>query len=56
MGHPIDLTLAEYEGFSAACVEIYGDGWGGWGPEALYARIDATRMFTFHMEPDEDLN
>lgn len=42
------------EGFREACVEIYGDEWFDWGSDALYARIEPARMFTFHLEADED--
>lgn len=48
-GIPADLP----EEFKAVCVEIYGDGWNDWGDEALYARIEADRMFTFHLDPTE---
>jgi hypothetical protein len=37
-------------GFHEVCVEIYGDEWLNWGDEALYARIEPARMFTFHMD------
>ncbi|MFV1989200.1 MAG: pyridoxamine 5'-phosphate oxidase family protein [Acidimicrobiales bacterium] len=39
-------------GFSdleACCIEIYGDDWKNWAGSAPYARIDATKMFTFQV-------
>lgn len=48
---PIDHQAPEYAGFAAYCVSIYGEAWNDWGyDDAAYARIDAERMFTFHME------
>jgi hypothetical protein len=54
---PIDVAAAEHEGFRRALLDIYvpryGESWEAFldsGP--VYARIDAARMFTFHM-PDE---
>jgi hypothetical protein len=57
--HEIDLADPAHEGFRDLCVEIYGEGWNDWGvgtPEAgaTYARIDAARIFTFHLDPDEE--
>lgn len=55
--HPVDLALPEHAGFRDYCIEFYGDAWNDWGvdsaePGAVYARIDATRMFTFHMDAE----
>ena len=47
-GVPADLP----EEFREVCVDIYGDAWFDWGDGALYARIEPSRMFTFHLEPD----
>ena len=58
LAHEIDLSLPEHAGFRATCVEIYGEEWNDWGvdtpePGAAYARIDATRIFTFHLDPEQ---
>jgi len=52
---PIDVRAADQAGFRATLLEIYvpryGPDWEKFldsGP--VYARIDADRMFTFHME------
>ncbi len=45
--HRVDLAAPEHTGFRDYLVEIYGPGWSDWGAGAPYARIDATRMFTF---------
>jgi hypothetical protein len=31
-------------------VGIYGQGWKDWGTDAVYWRLEADRMFTFHMD------
>lgn len=36
-------------GFAEYCVEVYGERWRDWAGEAPYARIDAEKMFTFHL-------
>jgi Pyridoxamine 5'-phosphate oxidase len=53
---PIDIAALEHADFRRTVLEIYvpiyGDGWEQEFLEAespLYARIDAERMFTFHM-------
>ena len=38
--------------FRDYCQEVYGPGWRYWGDDALYARIEADRMFTFLLEGD----
>jgi len=48
--HPVDLTEPELADFGDACVKIYGESWRDWGDGATYARIDATHMFTFHLD------
>jgi hypothetical protein len=55
---PIDIAAPEYADFRRTVLEIYvpiyGEGWEQEFLEAespLYARIDAERMFTFHMPP-----
>lgn len=48
-GVPADLP----EGFRAICTAIYGEGFEDWGTEALFARIVADRMFTFHLDQSE---
>ena len=47
----VDVEQPEHAGFAEVCVEIYGDGWRDWGAGAAYARIDASHLFTFHLEP-----
>jgi hypothetical protein len=47
-GIPTDLP----DGFREVCTEIYGDAWYEWGGDALYARIEPRRVFSFHLEPD----
>jgi nitroimidazol reductase NimA-like FMN-containing flavoprotein (pyridoxamine 5'-phosphate oxidase superfamily) len=57
---PIDIGDAEHAGFRQAVLDIYLPRYGPeWETEFLasdpgpaYARIDAERMFTFHMAPD----
>ena len=45
-------TVAELDGgFRDYCIEIYGKEWENWGTDAAYARIEAERCFTFHMDP-----
>lgn len=46
----VDVDDPEHEGFRDTCVEIYGEQWTEWGDGAAYARIEARRMFTFHLE------
>lgn len=53
--HPVDVASAEHAGFRAALLGVYvpryGPGWETFvdsGP--VYARIQADRMFTFHMD------
>ena len=40
-------------GLRACCLDVYGPGWTEWGPPNQYARIDATRMFSFAMPQEE---
>jgi hypothetical protein len=53
---PIDIEAPEHAAFRQAVLDvyipIYGDGWEQEFLDAVspaYARIDADRMFTFHM-------
>ena len=55
---PLDVKAPEHAGFRSTLLEIYvprfGEGWERFldsGPQ--YARIDADRMFTFHLDPEE---
>ena len=54
---PVDIRSPEHAGLRQALLDIYVPRYGpGWEEEFLdsgpvYARIDAGRMFTFHMEP-----
>lgn len=45
--HEMDLTDVANHGFAAYCREVYGPTWDRWATEALYARVDADKMFTF---------
>ncbi len=54
---PVEVASAEHTGFRAALLGVYvpryGPGWEAFldsGP--VYARIDPTRMYTFHMDLD----
>lgn len=47
----VDLSAEEHAGFGDFCVEIYGEEWRNWGSGAMYAKIDARRMFTFYLDP-----
>lgn len=49
----IDINSEAMTGLRDLCLEIYGPGWNEWGAPAQYARIDADRMFTFAMPPEE---
>ena len=56
---PLDMKSPENAGLRQAVLDIYVPRYGpGWEREFLdsgpiYARIEAERMFTFHMEPDQ---
>ena len=45
--HIIDLLDPLHAGFRAYCVEVYGSAWNDWASDAVYARIDADRLFAF---------
>ena len=45
-----DLSDDAAAGFKDLCIEIYGAEWADWGDGAIYARIEADRMFTFLLE------
>ena len=49
-GEAEQVDLSDEEGFGAACREIYGDEWDGWGGVAPYFRIKARALFTFAMD------
>ena len=46
----VDLSRSEHTGFCDYCVEYYGDSWRDWGADAVYARVDAGKMFAFQIE------
>jgi uncharacterized pyridoxamine 5'-phosphate oxidase family protein len=47
----LDILSDEHEELRQAYREVYGPDWGDLAEQgALYARIEAARMFTFHME------
>ena len=55
---PVDIHGAEGAGLRQALLDIYVPRYGAQWEEFLdsgpvYARIDAERLFTFHMEPDD---
>jgi hypothetical protein len=45
-----DLDDPAHTGFRAYCREVYPD-FEDWGPPALYARIEADRLFAFVLDP-----
>lgn len=46
-GRAFEVDLAEHDGFAGYCKEIYGPEWSDWAEKAPYARIEASRMFSF---------
>ncbi len=49
----LDINDDAMRGLRDYCLEVYGPGWREWGPPNQYARIDATKMFTFAMPQEE---
>ncbi len=49
----IDIDDDAIGGLRDYCLEVYGPGWREWGPPNRYARIDATKLFTFAMPREE---
>lgn len=47
----LDVSTDEHEGFRDYCTGIYDDTWTSWLDSASYERINAARMFTFHLDP-----
>jgi general stress protein 26 len=47
----LDVTADEHAGFRDYCIDIYGSDWPNWLDSALYARIEAAKMFTFFLDP-----
>ena len=47
----LDVRREDHTGFRDYCVDIYGEDWPTWLDSASYARINATRMFTFFLDP-----
>jgi general stress protein 26 len=45
----VDVNAPAQREFRDYCLRLYGDGWYEWGAPAQYARIDAHRMYTYHM-------
>jgi uncharacterized pyridoxamine 5'-phosphate oxidase family protein len=45
----VDVWAEEHAGFRSVLIETYGPDWEDWAPKqgAFYARIEATRLFTF---------
>lgn len=46
----VDVADPLYAGFRSYCVETYGPAWNEWASEAVYARIDADKLFAFGFE------
>jgi hypothetical protein len=46
----IDVAAPGWEGFREVCIETYGPEWETWTADAVYARIEAERMFAFVLE------
>ncbi len=44
---------AGFADLQACCIDIYGEDWKNWAGSSPYARIDATKMFTFQLDADE---
>ncbi len=51
---PATLAADLGDDFAQACVDIYGEAWRDWGADAVYWKLDADRLFTFHLDPDPD--
>jgi uncharacterized pyridoxamine 5'-phosphate oxidase family protein len=49
----VDPTDPLHAGFRAYCLEIYGPAWNDWASDAVYARIEAGKMFAFGFEAAE---
>jgi hypothetical protein len=49
----VDLASPEWADLRDVYVDIYGASWADWGESAAYARIDADRMFTFYLSPED---
>jgi hypothetical protein len=49
-GYIQDVADGATAGFRDLCVEIYGEDWVNWIGTAVYARIEADRIFTFLLE------
>jgi hypothetical protein len=49
----VDASDPLHAGFRAYCLETYGPSWSRWASDAVYARIDAARLFAFGFEPPE---
>lgn len=45
-----DPTDPLHAGFRAYCLETYGPAWSDWASDAVYARINAARLFAFGFE------
>ncbi|MBA3526408.1 MAG: pyridoxamine 5'-phosphate oxidase family protein [Sphingomonas sp.] len=50
----IDVSDPVNAAFRDYCRQVYGNAWDDWGAGAPYARIDATRMFTYRTEHTPD--
>jgi hypothetical protein len=52
---PAMLAIDVGDDFAQACVDIYGETWRDWGADAVYWKLAADRLFTFHLDPDPRL-
>jgi general stress protein 26 len=45
----VDVHAPEHREFRDYCLRLYGESWNEWGAPAQYARIDAARMYIYHV-------
>ncbi len=53
-GEAFEVSPGErgFDDLQACCIDIYGEDWKNWAGSAPYARIEASKMFTFQLEAD----
>ncbi len=54
VAHEINTSSTDQTGFRDYAVEVYGEQWNEWGPDAPYARIDPDKLFAAYM-PTADI-
>jgi hypothetical protein len=47
----VDASDPRHAGFRAYCLETYGPSWSEWASDAVYARIEAAKLFAYGFEP-----